>query len=317
MILISACLLGINCKYDGQNNFDHRISLLAEKEKLVPLCPEQLGGLPTPRLKAETKDGDGFAVLEGKAHVLNEQKEDVTSFFIKGAKETLKAAKLLRARCAILKDGSPSCGVNFIYDGTFQKQPKEGKGVTAALLAQNGIKIWAEDKIEQILTLVEKRPLVAVIGGGNNQISEEVLRLAYEIGRLLALLGAVILNGGKGGVMEAVSKGSQDTGGISIGILPENTTDKANPYLSFALATGLGEARNAILATACEGVIALEGEYGTLSEIALALKNEKAVVALKSWDFLRQEPALLFASTPQEAVDMIYEAVLQKRLKKY
>lgn len=317
MIIVSACLLGINCKYDGRSNFDHRISLLVEKEKLVSLCPEQLGCLTTPRPKAEIKNGDGFAVLEGKARVISEHKEDVTSFFIKGANETLKVAKLLRARCAILKDGSPSCGVNFIYDGNFQKQPKEGKGVTAALLAKNSIKIWAEDKIEQILTLVEKRPLVAVVGGGNNQISEEVLCLAYEVGRLLALLGAAVLNGGKGGVMEAVSKGCQDAGGISIGILPENTTEKANPYLGLALATGLGEARNAVLATVCEGVIALEGEYGTLSEIALALKNEKPVVALKSWDFMQQEPSLLFASAPQEAVDIIYEAIWQKRLKKY
>lgn len=313
MIIVSACLLGIKCKYDGRSNFDHRISLLAEKEKLVPLCPEQLGGLATPRPKAEIKDGDGFAVLEGKAHVLSEHKEDVTSFFIKGANETLKAAKLLRARCAILKDGSPSCGVSFIYDGNFQKQPKEGKGVTAALLAQNGIKIWAEDKIEQILTLVEKRPLVAVVGGGKNQISEEVLYLAYEIGRLLALLGAVVLNGGKGGVMEAASKGCQDAGGISIGILPENTTDEANPYLSLALATGLGEARNALLTTVCEGVVALEGEYGTLSEIAFALKNKKPVVALQSWKFLRQDPALILADNPCEAVDLIYEAILKMR----
>ena len=137
MKLVSACLLGVNCKYDGSNNRNEKVISLLKDEILIPVCPEQLGGLSTPRVPSEIK-GDRVYSIEGK---------DLTENFIKGAKETLRIAKLYGVKEAIFKDGSPSCGVNYIYDGTFKGVRIKGKGITTRLLEREGIKVISEKDI--------------------------------------------------------------------------------------------------------------------------------------------------------------------------
>ena len=127
MIIVSACLLGVNCKYSGGNNLRE----LKFDEPVVPVCPEQLGGLSTPRLPAE--------IIDEK--VIRSDGKDVTLSFEKGAHETLRIAKLVRAKKAYLKECSPSCGVKCIYDGTFSGKKIEGSGITARLLRENGIEV--------------------------------------------------------------------------------------------------------------------------------------------------------------------------------
>jgi len=149
MKLCSACLLGINCKYDGKNNLDKTPNSLLEEYKkgnLIPICPEQLGGLSTPRTASETT-GDGKEVLDGKAKVITEDKKDVTKNCIKGAEEILKIAKSLNIKEAIFKQRSPSCGSGQIYDGTFSGKLIKGDGVAAALLKRNNIKVISEEEL--------------------------------------------------------------------------------------------------------------------------------------------------------------------------
>ncbi len=141
MILISACLGGIPCRYNGSATPDADLIALLRDGRAIPICPEQLGGLTTPRSPAEIVGGDGGSVLSGTASVLTAQGDDVTAAFIKGAQETLRFARLCGAQRAILKANSPSCGCCSIYDGTFSSVLKEGDGVTAALLKQNGIPV--------------------------------------------------------------------------------------------------------------------------------------------------------------------------------
>jgi uncharacterized protein YbbK (DUF523 family) len=145
MIIISACLAGLNCKYNSGNNLKKEIARLAAKENVVLVCPEQLGGCPTPRPKAEIFAGTGADVLDGKCPVLRENGEDITEAFIKGAREVLKIARLTGAKEAILKAKSPSCGFGRIYDGSFSGKLIKGNGVTAELLARNGLKVTTEE----------------------------------------------------------------------------------------------------------------------------------------------------------------------------
>ncbi|HNY64561.1 MAG TPA: DUF523 domain-containing protein [Deltaproteobacteria bacterium] len=140
-VLVSACLLGIPCRYDGASKPCHEI-LEAKGLIPIPVCPEQLGGFPTPRPKAFFAGGDGRDVLRGAARVLNERGEDVTAGFVNGAWNALKIAQLLGVRLAVLKEGSPSCGVNSV---TVDGRKKAGIGVTAALLAAEGIDVRAGD----------------------------------------------------------------------------------------------------------------------------------------------------------------------------
>ncbi|SHG62080.1 Uncharacterized conserved protein YbbK, DUF523 family [Thermosyntropha lipolytica DSM 11003] len=146
MNLISACLCGYNCKYNGKNNFHPLFKELLDKGEFIPVCPEELGGLPTPRPPAEIQNGTGIDVLKGKAKVINKKGEDVSSFFIKGAYITLQKAWEKGAVYAILKSRSPSCGAGQIYDGSFNSVLREGDGVTAALLKQHGIKVITEEE---------------------------------------------------------------------------------------------------------------------------------------------------------------------------
>lgn len=144
MIIVSACLAGINCKYNGGNNLHRDIEKLSSQGKVVLVCPEQLGGCNTPRSKAEIKGGTGAEVLDGTSKVLREDGEDTTLEFVNGAKEVLKIAQLVGVKKAILKAKSPSCGVGTIYDGTFSGKLIAGNGVTAELLCRNGIEILTE-----------------------------------------------------------------------------------------------------------------------------------------------------------------------------
>ena len=140
-ILISACLLGTCCRYDGASKMHPLIAALAERHTLVPVCPEQLGGLPTPRPPAERRD-DRVVTATGT---------DVTEQYRRGAEETLKLCKLLGCQAAVLKERSPSCGRGQVYDGTFTATLTAGDGVTAALLAAHGIPVYGESQIAELL----------------------------------------------------------------------------------------------------------------------------------------------------------------------
>lgn len=136
MIIISACLAGVNCKYNGGNNLVPSIQKLVEDGKAVLVCPEQLGGLPTPRISSERK-GD---------RVINQKGEDVTAQFKLGAQKSLEICRQNHCTCAILKAWSPSCGCHGIYDGTFSHTRIPGKGVFAELLAQEGIPCMSDEE---------------------------------------------------------------------------------------------------------------------------------------------------------------------------
>ncbi len=153
-LLVSACLLGLNTRYNGGHNLSERVLAIAEKWGVVPVCPEQLGGLPTPRPAAEIIGGDGRDVLAGRAQVRTVEGEDRTGPFLIGAGEALKAARVAGVVAALLKAGSPSCASDSIHDGTFTGNKKAGLGVTAALLAREGIPVFGEynlPKLEEYL----------------------------------------------------------------------------------------------------------------------------------------------------------------------
>lgn len=148
-----------------------------------------------------------------------------------------------------------------------------------------------------------RRPVVSVVGSAIG--SEDLAHTAEEVGRLLARAGVILVCGGRGGVMEAACRGAHAEGGFTVGILPGTSREEGNRYLSFALATGLGEARNTLVASAGQAVIAVGGGMGTLSEIAFALKRGVQVILLSpsSWDdLLVDEPGVLTATTAEEAV---------------
>ncbi|AKA71895.1 DUF523 domain-containing protein [Clostridium scatologenes] len=147
MILVSACLCGINCKYNGGNNLDSKVLELLKQGKAIPVCPEQLGGQSTPRPAHEINNSTGGEVLDGKARIIGPDRDDATAEFLKGAHETLKIAKECGAKVAILKARSPSCGYGKIYDGTFTGNKIDGNGVTAELLSRNGLTIYTEEDI--------------------------------------------------------------------------------------------------------------------------------------------------------------------------
>ena len=140
-LLISACILGINCKYNGKNNYNPLVEKVKEKYILIPICPEEMGGLSTPRNPSE--------ILNDK--VISSKGDDVTNNFFDGANKALDIVKKENISKALLKEGSPSCGSNHIYDGTFTKTKINGMGITARLLKNNNIKIYTEDEIELLL----------------------------------------------------------------------------------------------------------------------------------------------------------------------
>lgn len=146
-VLVSMCLLGTNCRYNGIPQADEAVVELLNRQDitLIPVCPEQLGGLPTPRTPSE-QQGD---------KVVNERGEDCTEAFVRGAKEALRLAGLYGCEAAILKERSPSCGSGSVYDGTFSHTQIPGDGVFAGLLKENGIRVFGESALQEFLAFLE------------------------------------------------------------------------------------------------------------------------------------------------------------------
>ena len=149
--------------------------------------------------------------------------------------------------------------------------------------------------------------IISVIGAG--ECSEEIYEIAENVGRLIARENAVLVTGGLGGVMEAASKGAKEAGGITVGILPGFSSEDANRFVSIPITTGLSHARNTIVARSADAVIAVSGEYGTLSEIAIALKLGKPVIGINTWDNVE---GIIKVNTPEEAVQKALELASKK-----
>ena len=151
-ILISACLLGSSVRYNGTDLLlDHPLLKQWKKEgRLISVCPEVAGGLPTPRAPAEIMGGDGLTVLSGKTKVINKNGEDVTKAFKEGANKALRIAKENNCIAAILTERSPSCGSSMIYDGSFSGVKKIGGGVTTMLLQNNGIQVFSQYQLKKL-----------------------------------------------------------------------------------------------------------------------------------------------------------------------
>ena len=145
-ILISACLLGVCCRYDGESKPIMQTVALMERYHLIPVCPEQLGGLPTPREPSE-RQGDAVRTKCGA---------DVTAQYTRGAEQALHLARVFGCKKAVLKERSPSCGSGEIYDGTFSGKLTPGDGVTAALFKKNGIEVFGESDLETLLEQAEE-----------------------------------------------------------------------------------------------------------------------------------------------------------------
>ena len=145
------------------------------------------------------------------------------------------------------------------------------------------------------------KPIIAVIGGQRTE--ESLLHEAEKIGRLIAGRGAVLVCGGLGGVMEAASRGAKAEGGTTVGILPESDARKANQHIDIPVATGMGAGRNVIIARTADALIAVGGEYGTLSEIAFALQMGKPVVGVRTWNI----KGVVIAEDAADAVDRVFE----------
>lgn len=140
-ILISSCLLGNNCKWNGRSNARELIMSIKDKVEFIPVCSEVLGGLPIPRIPSEIV-GD---------KVINEINLDVTNHFLEGAEKVLQIAKDNNVKYAIFKERSPSCGVHQIYNGKFERTATEGKGITTRLLEKNGIRVYSDEEIEMLI----------------------------------------------------------------------------------------------------------------------------------------------------------------------
>ncbi|MDY3014114.1 MAG: DUF523 domain-containing protein [Evtepia sp.] len=140
-ILVSACLMGVGCRYDGNSNLLPQLEELMKKHTCIPVCAELFGGLPTPRIPAE-RLGNRVVTKDGR---------DVTDAFVRGTAEVLRLADLYGCKAALLKERSPSCGSGQIYDGTFSHTLTEGDGLTAQLLKKKGIKVYGESQIGELI----------------------------------------------------------------------------------------------------------------------------------------------------------------------
>jgi uncharacterized protein YbbK (DUF523 family) len=156
--MVSSCLLGQRIRFNGLDAPSDKTILgrWQEEGRLVPFCPELAAGFPVPRPPAETVGGDGRLVLIGQAQVFEDTGADVTGQFVEGANKALAVAKKNQVQIAILTDGSPSCGSTYVYDGQFTGETIAGQGVTAALLEQNGVRVFNEDQIADALQLLER-----------------------------------------------------------------------------------------------------------------------------------------------------------------
>jgi uncharacterized protein YbbK (DUF523 family) len=146
-VLVSACLAGWACRYDGSSNRADWIARLLATGRAVLACPEVDGGLGTPRPPAEIVGGSGDDVLDGRARVVTRDGRDVTEAYVRGAQHALATATRARARVAVLKARSPSCGRDRVYDGTFTRTLADGEGVTAALLRRHGLTVLTEEDL--------------------------------------------------------------------------------------------------------------------------------------------------------------------------
>ncbi len=146
--------------------------------------------------------------------------------------------------------------------------------------------------------------IISVIGAG--YCDNNIYSIAEDVGRLIAQKGAVIITGGLGGVMEAASKGAKEAGGTTVGILPGFSKEEANPYVTIPVITGMSHARNIIIVRSADAVIAVAGEYGTLSEIAIALKLGKPVIGINTW---KNIDGVINVNSPEEAIQKISELI--------
>lgn len=161
-----------------------------------------------------------------------------------------------------------------------------------------------------------RRRVIGVIGGG--EVSPAIEALAEEVGRAVAEAGAVLICGGRGGVMAAACRGAQSVGGLTLGVLPGVEPEQANPWVDVPIVTGLGEARNVIICRTAEALIAIGGSYGTLSEVAFALNFGKPVIGLKTWKIEPHEGGpdpLVRVETASEAVALALEPGERARLR--
>lgn len=152
-LLISACLLGDPVRYDGRGKGLRHAGLdrLIEQGRVIGFCPEVAGGLPVPRPAAEIRAGDGNAVIAGEASVVTGDGVDVSECFLEGARQALALCREHGIRVAVLTDKSPSCGSSRIYDGSFNRRPIKGSGVTAALLRRHGIAVFSQHRLDDAL----------------------------------------------------------------------------------------------------------------------------------------------------------------------
>ena len=158
-LLVSACLLGRPVRYDGNAKtlHDSLLDRWMQEGRVIPVCPELLAGLPTPRPPAEiAQEESGSAVLHGTASIIEASGEDVTATYLAGARAAFELAVREGCRFALLTDGSPSCGSSFIYDGSFTGQRHAGEGVAAALLLEHGIQVFSPDRIGHIAALLDR-----------------------------------------------------------------------------------------------------------------------------------------------------------------
>ncbi|RMF47341.1 MAG: DUF523 domain-containing protein [Deltaproteobacteria bacterium] len=148
-ILVSACLLGVACRYDGGSKPNAKVIDLIRRHNLraVPVCPEQLAGLPTPRPACRFKSGDGTSVLAGHHTLVDRNGQDVSEAFVRGARETLRIARLCGCRTALLKERSPSCGPGSVW---VDNHLVAGMGVTAALLTREGLELFSEEALPEV-----------------------------------------------------------------------------------------------------------------------------------------------------------------------
>lgn len=156
-ILVSRCLLGHLVRYDGGASGPYaQLSQWQAEGRVVPLCPEVAGGLPTPRAAAEIPGGQGAQVLQGLARVITNEGEDVSDAFLSGADQALELVRRHDIRIAVLKANSPSCGNLLTYDGTFSGVKVRGEGVTAALLKQAGVQVFSELELPEALVALQR-----------------------------------------------------------------------------------------------------------------------------------------------------------------
>lgn len=151
MIMVSACLLGQKCKYNGDSNENGLLKKYQDADRFLEICPELFAGLSIPRPPAEIQNGSGADVIAGRAFVKDKEGADRTAAFVQGAEGVLELVRKHSVKIAIMKENSPSCGSHYIYDGSFTGRKISGQGVTASLLGEAGVTVYSEEDITEEL----------------------------------------------------------------------------------------------------------------------------------------------------------------------